>query len=87
MQRRPSLELRSHASPEDRRRPSVEGMRARLISLGGDGDETNIEVQIVKGQSPRFQQQEQQIELLEKELDQMDERFEKQEERLNLLQV
>lgn len=62
-------------------------MRARLISLGGDGDETNIEVQIVKGQSPRFQQQEQQIELLEKELDQMDERFEKQEERLNLLQV
>ena len=62
-------------------------MRARLVSLGGDGDEANIEVQIVKGQSPRLQQHEQQIELLEKELDQMDERFEKQEERLNLLQV
>jgi len=62
-------------------------MRARLVSLGGDGDEANIEVQIVKGPSPRLKQHQQQIELLEKELDQMDERFEKQEERLNLLQV
>ena len=78
---------RSRASPQGGRRPSVEGMRARLVSLGDDGDEANIEVQIVKGQSPRFQQHEQQIELLENELDEMDERFEKQEGRLNILQV
>ena len=86
--RLPSVEgLRSRASPQGGRRPSVEGMRARLVSLGDDGDEANIEVQIVKGQSPRLQQHEQQIELLENELDEMDERFEKQEGRLNLLQV
>ena len=86
--RLPSVEgLRSRASPQGRRRPSVEGMRARLVSLGDDGGEANIEVQIVKGQSPQLQQHEQQIELLENELDEMDERFEKQEERLNILQV
>ena len=86
--RRLSVEgLRERASPQGGRCPSVEGMRARLVSLGDDGDEANIEVQIVKGQSPRFQQHEQQIALLENELDEMDERFEKQEERLNLLQV
>ena len=86
--RLPSVEgLRSRASPQGRRRPSVEGMRARLVSLGDDGDEANIEVQIVKGQSPQLQQHEQQIELLEHELDEMDERFEKQEGRLNILQV
>ena len=78
---------RSRASLQGGRRPSVEGMRARLVSLGDDGDEANIEVQIVKGQCPRFQQHEQQIELLEHELDEMDERFEKQEGRLNILQV
>ena len=79
--------MRSCASPQGGRRPSVEGMRARLVSLGDDGDESNIEVQIVKGQCPQLQQHEQQIELLEYELDEMDERFEKQEERLNILQV
>ena len=62
-------------------------MRARLISLGDDGDSSRIEVQIEKGEDPRFQHQEQQVELLEDELNEMDERFEKQEERLNLLQV
>ena len=72
---------------DQQRRPSVQGMRARLISLGDDDDSSRIEVQIEKGEDPRFQHQEQQVELLEDELNEMDERFEKQEERLNLLQV
>lgn len=90
--RRLSLEgLRSRspsvAAGSGGRRPSVEGLRARLVSLGDDGDESQIEVQIEKGQSPRFQQQEQQVEYLQNELEEMDEQFETQEERLNVLQA
>ena len=59
------------------KRASLEGGRRQSV----DGDEAHI----LNGPNPRFQ--EQQIELLEAELDEMNERFVKQEELLNILQA